>query len=253
VNHIVDLAGKLAAALPSELRPQIALEDIQKALESLTRALPVTSSIVGTAFEFFGLAQRAIAAAEPLTDFSASTPRALDDLPPARVDLERAGWKPDDRVTVSVRFIQIRRDRAPGSEAPASEAERVLYQETYGMKAALMGIHRELFSAVIFGRALSGTEEAKRWKLNVAGVFDWHYTIREARGAGKFWNWLNMGLGIHLASLDQGDDNIEFGVGGNITFWGGLVSGGYGRNLSVDRAYVFVGVNLFEVLNRQVR
>ena len=52
------------------------------------------------------------------------------------------------------------------------------------------------------------------------------------------------------AGLDMEDDNIEFGMGFNVSMWGGLLSTGYGWNLMSDsrREYIFVGLDLLQVL-----
>ena len=55
---------------------------------------------------------------------------------------------------------------------------------------------------------------------------------------------------VHIASLDQGDDSIEFGMGFNASLFGGFVTAGVGWNLSSvdDREYYFVGIDLLTVL-----
>ena len=62
---------------------------------------------------------------------------------------------------------------------------------------------------------------------------------------------MDPGAGVHLASLDQGDDTVEFGIGPSLSFWNGLLNVGYGYNLSQsqDREYFFVGLNLLHLLD----
>jgi hypothetical protein len=57
-------------------------------------------------------------------------------------------------------------------------------------------------------------------------------------------------VGLHVASLDQGSDNVEIGMGASFSLWGGFLVGGYGHNLSTNRQYVYVGLNLLDVLNK---
>lgn len=250
LKHMADLTQALGGALSQDLALQITPGGMADFCRSLVKDLPGISSIYNALSLYFEVAAKPAATVNVLPDFSGSTPHGLEDLPPAIVDLERAGWRSGDRITVSVRFLD---KSAP--QASREAAEKVVHQETFQGQAVLTGLYSELSSAVTFSRGRGGSAQAQKWKPNVAALFDWHYYIRSPVRCGKFWNWLDMGTGIHLASLDQGDDSVEFGVGGHFTFWGGLVSAGYGYNLSLekDREYVFVGVNLFDVLNRQVR
>jgi hypothetical protein len=58
-------------------------------------------------------------------------------------------------------------------------------------------------------------------------------------------------MGVHLASLDQGNQDIEFGLGGNVSLFQGLIMGGVGFNLSNnERPYVFVGLSLLNALQK---
>jgi hypothetical protein len=49
--------------------------------------------------------------------------------------------------------------------------------------------------------------------------------------SSELWNWLNPGAGVHLASLDQGDDTVEFGIGVRRINYVGL------SDLPLDGAY----------------
>jgi hypothetical protein len=145
--------------------------------------------------------------------------------------------------------VSFREQQPEGETAPATRS----HEFSYRGEAVLTGLHRELSSALIFARALHD-DSNQTWKPNVAALVGWHYYKRDPRSfGGKLWNWLNPGLGIHLASLDQTTDNFEFGVGGNLTLWNGLLSSGFGWNLSrTNGEYVFLAIDLFETLN-QVR
>lgn len=115
-----------------------------------------------------------------------------------------------------------------------------------------MGFHRKFDATLMFARGLRGDDEAREWKPNVAATVHWHYRSRKEENCfQKFWNTVNPGLGFHLASLDQGDENIEFGLGASLSLFDGLLSGGFGYNLSNDEhPYVYVGINLLETLNQ---
>jgi hypothetical protein len=168
------------------------------------------------------------------------TPRTLDNLVPARLDLKLAGLALGDLVTVKL-------------HATNSVTGQLVASESYQHETAFMGLHGKPAVHLIFARALSGPSEATQWKPNVAAAVEWHYRIRDPQtGFAKFWNWLYPGAGIHLASLDQGPDSFEVGAGGEISFWDGLLTGGFGYNFSKtdDPKYFFVGVNLLNALSK---
>ena len=129
---------------------------------------------------------------------------------------------------------------------------RILHETTYRLDAVLVGGHREISSAFIFARAVTGNAEQRSWQPNVAALVGWHYYYRRPTSTPtRLWNAFDPAVGLHLANLDQTDDSVEFGLGLNLALWHGLLSGGYGYNLSRETgAYWFVGLNLFGFLNR---
>lgn len=206
-------------------------------LRALKSELPATARLVELLSGFVHIALGAGELAETDERVIARPP---EDLPPGSVVLPTFGVTQGDRVTVSVRFYARREDGTRGE---------LVYQRTYRTELVLTGLHRRFSGEFIFARAVSGDAEARRWQPNVAAVVNWHYLIREPAGAFEnFFDWLEPGLGLHVASLDQGEDSVEVGVGANVTFWGGLLTGGGGYNLSVadDNAYVFIGIGLLE-------
>ncbi|MGE3172160.1 MAG: hypothetical protein AB7O97_05990 [Planctomycetota bacterium] len=170
-------------------------------------------------------------------------PRALDDLPDATVDLTRVGVDLGDRIGVQVRF-----------ELPDTDPPRTLDSAAFDSEMVLTGLHRRIGGKLIFARADGGPDAAQQWKANVAAVASWHYRCRDARtdGGAAFWNGLDPGLGVHVASLDQGDDNAEVGIGANVSLFGGFLTGGVGYNLAAEEngTYYFVGIDLLDVLRQ---
>jgi hypothetical protein len=180
-----------------------------------------------------------VAAGDTLADSDSKLiVRTLDNLVPATVDLKRSGLALGDLVTMKLRATNAITGELVGSD-------------TYQDEIDLMGLHGKPAVHLIFARALSGPSEATQWKANVAAAIEWHYTIRKPQTTlSKTWNWLYPGAGIHLASLNQGSDSFEIGAGGDVSFWDGLLTGGFGYNFSVKREYVWVGVNLLSALNQ---
>jgi hypothetical protein len=122
---------------------------------------------------------------------------------------------------------------------------------SYKADAQLMGWHRQISAELIFARADTGPGSAQDWAPNVAAVADLHYHCRDDSGLRAFWNFVDPAFGVHLASLAQTDDTAEFGMGVNLSFFGGFLTGGVGWNFSAesdDAIYYFVGIDLFTVL-----
>jgi hypothetical protein len=239
---------ELDPVLPADVKPGLLPTEVASVFKDLAAELPAAAAAIQAAVAVLDASRRSVDAQGTLSaDAGSVLQRALDDLPEGRVELARAGWIPGDRVLVTVSFVD-----AP-SDAGATAESRARRELSYRGEAVLTGLHRELSSALIFARALHGGD--RTWKPNVAALVGWHYYKRNPRSfGGKLWNWLNPGLGLHLASLDQTEDNFEFGVGGNLTVWNGLLSTGFGWNLSRDNGeYVFLAIDLFETLNRVSR
>jgi hypothetical protein len=242
------LARTIGAGVLGDLRNRILPEKVRALGAQLLATVPSAVSLATTVADYLHAApaRQASRAADALATTDASEIlHGIDDPPEARVELARTGWRPGDHVTVRVRFLA--RDSA-GSE-------RVLQEQSYAVRAEVLGARREVTSSMVFARALSGPASVvRRWEANVGAILTWHYRFRAPNTVLKrLANSFDPGLGIHLASLDQGTDRVEFGIGGSVTLWGGLLTGGVGYNLSQENTYALVGIDLFDVLNRTAR
>lgn len=250
LRSLPDLRERLTA-LPGDLKP---LEDqvpelrnifvpapLQRLVVTLEKGLPNTLDTLRQFRTLLSDQDDAVIGSEILanTDLEPIW-RAKAELVPATLELTRAGLVPGDRVLVRV----LQRDKTTNgaSGAPVST--------DYKFDTVLMGFHRKIDATLMFARGLQGDDEAREWKPNVAATVHWHYRYRDETGCRKWWNGINPGIGFHLASLDQGDENIEFGLGANLSLFDGLLSGGFGYNLSNEDPYVYVGINLLETLNK---
>jgi hypothetical protein len=199
---------QLKKLLPSE---------VESFFDSLTKEIPNTINIVKFVADFLRGSWMIAKGTDTLSETKMDGElifRGLEDLPKARIELERAGLTLGDRVTVNVRF---RPKSVEGS--PSGEAQKNEETQTYKTQAALMGLHREIGADVIFARGY-GNDNARKWKPNVAARADWHYLIRSPVSQWQtVWNWLDPGLGLHVASLDQGSDNVEIGMGASFSLW----------------------------------
>lgn len=163
--------------------------------------------------------------------------------PDTHLALDTTGILPGDRVQVKVTY------RNATGDAPAPEQFMVL--------ATQFGLYRKIDASLVFARPLEEPTpgSGKRWRPNAAATAHWFYRWRPAPdgalvGGKRAWNFVNPGLGVHAASLAQGDDSVEVGLGVNISLLDGMLSGGYGWNLSTEKPYVYVGIGLLEVLDR---
>lgn len=213
---------------------------------TIPASMPQTQAAVRLVLEVLGGSLPGIQASDTLKEPQA-IPRSVDNLVPARVELTKAGLTLGDRISVKVRMY----NQTDGDNSQKTSEKQV----TYKVEAALMGLHRRIGADLIFARGF-GSSMARDWKPNVAARAEWHYLFRKDPALNKqptrekTWNWIDPGVGLHLANLDQGTDSVEIGIGINISFWEGLLSGGYGHNLGTDRQYIFIGLNLLNVLNQ---
>lgn len=205
--------------------------------------LPATFALVRDAKDLLARGAATTTVADRLAAArDVAIPRPLDDLPPATIDLRRAGVTLDDHVSVHVRF----EDTTPGA------ASEPLHEVSVDTEMVLTGLHRRIGGELIFARADHGPASAQKWQANVAAVASWHYRIREPEHeASTLWNFLDPGFGLHIASLDQNDETAELGLGVNLSLFSGFVTAGFGYNLASeddDGHYYFVGIDLLDVL-----
>ena len=164
--------------------------------------------------------------------------------PATQIALDSVGLVPGDRVQVKVTYRSLQGDAPP----PAPEV--------FLLDTTQFGLHRKIDASLIFARPLEAPAgQPKRWRPNAAATANWFYRWRPTEdgrlgGGKKIWNFVNPGMGIHAASLAQGDDSVEVGLGLNLSLLDGMLTGGYGYNLSTEDPYVFVGIGLLEVLDR---
>lgn len=238
VANFNDLQGPLNAEQLAALWP----EEVKQFMSKLGDSFPKTLEMVSTARSFLfndkGLGEAAALAEADL--------QAIwrDDLTPGLLELPRVGLVQDDTVELKIKYRERGPDGKPGASLP---------DETYKMKATLMGLHRKFGASLIYARGLRGDAEEQQWKPNVAATVHWFYRYRDVGDNvwKRGWNYVNPGFGIHLASLDQGEESVEFGTGANLSLFDNLINGGIGVNLNNDeRPYVYFGLSLLEALNK---
>jgi hypothetical protein len=223
----------------------LANEAAVKEIKTFLERLPKTTAALSVVADYFSTAGQISAAAETLEE--ATHDQIYFDIdedgpPDGVIVLRQYELNRGERIVVKVSF-RPKNDTDP---------EQSAHTTSYRLEVEKLQLHHSIAASLIFARAAQGTDDATDWKPNVAAMVNWHYRHRDPEdGFQELWNWLNPGAGIHLASLDQGDDTAEFGIGPGFTFWNGLMHAGFGWNLSQpdDREYFFVGVNLFHLLD----
>jgi hypothetical protein len=240
----IDTFTKNASIIGGEIAKISVVNEVRDYLEDL----PKTVEFVSFVDEFMSSkSDQMVEAADTLADVADPIYYDIKDPPTATIDLDQyRNMERKDGIIVKVMF------RAKGTEG----LDGIEHIESYYLELEKLDEHTSVSASLIFARASSGTQQAKEWAPNVAAMVNWHKRNRkplngEMKEWDKRWNWLNPGAGVHLASLDQGDDTVEFGVGANLSFWNGLLNLGYGFNLSQpeDREYFFVGLNLLHLLD----
>jgi hypothetical protein len=233
----------LSKFVAKEELQQLTEQPTENFFETLSKDLPKTTEAIEAVKETLLGNAKLVKGAETLANTDQKTiPHTFDNLVPARVELPRAGLTIGDHITLKVKVAPIESDGT--SLGPTTESVN------YKAEAILTGLHRRIGADLIFARGF-GSDDARKWRPNVAARGEWHYLIREPEDNGqRFWNWLDPGFGLHVASLNQGPESIQVGLGVNLSFWNNFVSFGYGQNLSTQHQYVFVGINLLNVLNK---
>lgn len=242
-QRYLDAIRKHAPPVVEYLAEQAVITEIEALIESMKDDLPELAGLLSDVLPYLSSGAGIIGAAEILDDVAHQQIYHDVEAPPtATIDLNSYDLGRRDIILVKVQF----RPKSP------AETAQLAHVTAYRLEVEKLDLYSSLAASLIFARAATGDEQATRWSSNVAGMVNWHYRIREPdKPSEKVWNWLSPGAGVHLASLNQGDDTVEFGIGANLTFWGGLMHVGYGFNLSQpdDREYYFVGINLFHLLD----
>lgn len=187
--------------------------------------------------ELTGLATAA-AALKAVADTAAAD--QLGALPTGRIALSKQNVKHGDRIEITVVIERIRNN--------VTTKEQV----TFSGRLIQVGIYSKIGGNLIYARADSGPGSAQTWKPNAAASLEWHWRTAYADDpAEKFWNWLDPGIGVHVASLDQIEDQAtELGIGVNVSIWDGFLQGGVGYNLNAsrDHTYYYFGIDLLSIL-----
>ena len=254
VNHYDAIAGSVQVGEVSvpkvKLSCHLATEQAMIALAAHTKleaaikafaAGPTGAGPRATVAAFLTAQGKLAAAAKALkTAADAANKDHLGALPSGRVALRKLTTSHGDRLELRV-IIERTRNGVTTSQ-----------QTTFNGRLVQVGVYSKIGGSLIYARADSGPGTAQTWKPNAAASLEWHFRTIYADDAGeKFWNWLDPGFGVHIASLDQLEEEAtELGIGLNASIWGGFLQGGIGYNLNVpkDHIYYYFGIDLLKIL-----
>jgi hypothetical protein len=237
-NDLETVAVPLALSEIEPLRELVEdARNVQKAFDPLLGKVKAIAAALGFSSDADKLPAKLADAKVDSTWFKTAS------APDTHIALDTTGILPGDRVQVKVTY------RTADGNTPPPEQFTVL--------ATQFGLYRKIDASLVFARPLKepAPGAGKRWRPNAAATAHWFYRWRPEQdgaltGGKRAWNFVNPGLGLHAASLAQGEDSVEVGLGVNLSLLDGMVSGGYGWNLSTEKPYVYVGIGLLEVLDR---
>jgi hypothetical protein len=236
-ESILNDVQTLGTSLTSDQIKGLLLDKVRETFTQLKQKYPAITLMINCVNNLFK--QDQTNAIETLAETDLTTIwRNQTDLVNGRIELSRSGMTQGDEV-----LIKISSRTLVTKESPA----KLLNEDTYKMTAVLMNFHREFGASLIFARGFNVQGSANDWKPCVAAHVNWFCHFRDG---GKVWNAIEPGFGFHLASLDQGVQNVEFGVGVNITLLQQILTGGIGYNLFNSNPYFFIGLSLFDLLDQ---
>lgn len=181
------------------------------------------------------------------------------------IDVRRSGAEHGDRIEVVVNLVHktSKNPRTtepakpaqvenPRSQTPQNEERKIVAQRMYFLDVVDSELTTTYSASFILSRPDSRSGQPLEWDSNFAASVNWGYRIKNPEtNWSKGWNWLRPAVGLHVASLNQEDDQIiEFGIGPNVSFWDGILELGLGYNMSVDddHLYYFIGTDLLRLL-----
>ena len=182
------------------------------------------------------------------------TDRALAEITDTAIQLTRTTRAPDDVVFYRAALV--------------SSDEPVEVGLDHTMRVVQAGLRLDVSAAVAFLRPFSPRDGLRGGPRDGEAPFrpapaitaalhyhDWRGSDHHT--GNRLWNFLDPGVGIHLAYPDLGvtrrdaqgstiesDPAAELGVGGVVQLFGDLVQAGYGYDLQAGRAYWYIGLGL---------
>jgi len=163
----------------------------------------------------------------------------LDDVRDTWIDLERTRRRDGDLVSVRATLLD--------------DEDKAVATSGASFQVAQFGWRGQLSPAVVLARPdqLAGGSNSFRF----APTLSWLLSYRpRPEQRGRILEVLRPAIGIHSAFLSfDGQESVQIGLGGTLSFWDGRLQGGIGYNLMSQakddgRIYYFVGSDLIGLL-----
>ncbi|TAH37340.1 MAG: hypothetical protein EYC70_10235 [Planctomycetota bacterium] len=230
-----------AEALLQGLADDASVRAVQDALAQLRAVGARHLSLLGTAREY-GFR----GSLDPAT---AVHPRPLDEAGPTWTRLRNYPADTGDRVRIQVDLVPM------GQAQEAQEVQLPSYSQDFRVDD--FGLQDSLDASLIFVNRVNepgGNIPPTQFEASPSATWSIHYRKRQgtsdADDWAAVWNFINPGVGLHVAALSFEQSN-ELGVGAHVSLFGDLLQIGYGYNLNVDsdNRYFYLGIGLVEALN----
>lgn len=231
----VELANQLTA-----LSGQMG-QELQRTEQALENQLPGIRALINESQALLGSARSDELAINSLTDGDvAAIKHDVDTLPDGKIDLRKIKATKGDVLDLTITAEQTR-----GGSVIASRSL------DYNFDIHPIGIYLDYSAQLIFATPAQGLNK-NSFETNAAVLANYRWGIENPKGYKKFLEWLDFGIGPHVASLNQGAATAETGVGLSVGICDNLVTAGYGWNLGVPGSprYYFVGIGILELLQQ---
>lgn len=244
-NLLQDLGKELAGSEHAAVRDaltglgQDVLSDLEKQRTDLTALLQGALNSLGAAQSIARDVEKREATIQAISEAELQpTPRGLDELVPATIDLRTAGARTGDTAMIRV------------SIQDSSDPVRKRSLE-YKFEVRPVGWHREFSGQLVFATPQRGPQSGT-FETSAAVLATWQRGVEHPRGLTSIWHAANPGFGVHAATLNQGNATTETGLGFAFSLRDNLFTGGIGWNLAVrdNRQYYFIGIGLLELLQQ---
>lgn len=173
-------------------------------------------------------------------------PQPLEEVPPTDLRPRTYPVATGDRLHLQAELVAL--DGPPEPSWPSWREQ--LQIDDFGLKSSVD-------ASLVFVNRINEPGASQRVQFEPAPSATWsvHYRKRQdtsdADSWAEAWNFIDPGIGVHVAALSFEESGSEVGVGVQASVFGNLLQIGYGYNLNVDRdhGYFFLGIGLVDALN----
>ena len=230
-----ELAGHL------EKFEAVTLESLLASNKRLGEQFPALQNLLSVSEQILGKAESDNRAVERLSEGNYSPIlRNLGELDEGKIRLRDIGAGKGDQLRIVVR---LQGQSAEGRDV--SRAKELEFEFQY------LRSYTDYSGQLVFV-APAQRPDRHNFQASAAVLATSRWGFAEPSGLQKPLSWLDLGIGPHVATLNQVSATAETGVGLSLSVRDNLLTFGYGWNLGVPRnpPYYFVGIGLLEMLQQ---